>query len=68
MNRYAIHGYNITLNMMLQTKARAGKHWENQGKRRGKLDQLVLIQVKIRLEHCFMSQGGRLDDGVDMHE
>lgn len=68
MNIYAIHGYNITLNMMFRTKARAGKHQENQGNRRDKLDQLVLIQVKIRPEHCLMPQGGRLDDGVDMHE
>ena len=54
--------------MTFQTKARAGKHWRNQGNRRSRSDKLVVIQVKIRPEHCFMSQRGRLDNGVDMHE
>ena len=54
--------------MMFQTKARAGKHRWNQGNRRSRSDQLVVIQVRIRPEHYFMSQGGSLDNGVDMHE
>lgn len=68
MNIYAIHEHAITLNTMFQTKARAGKHQGNQRNRRSKSGRLVLIQVKVRPEHCFMSQDGRFDNGVNMHE